>query len=71
MRVRRSVARFLQLESEYLRLSNARGHQVLDPDSLPLDEVQQHYKIFVSSMASLDTSDPAATTIAVTLPAVS
>ena len=44
----------LQLESEYLRLSNALNHRVLDPDSLALDEVQLRYDIFVSRIASLD-----------------
>ncbi len=44
---------FLQLESEYLRFSNAVTQHVLEVDSMPLDEVRLRYDIFVSRLSPL------------------
>ncbi|MGQ0711935.1 MAG: response regulator [Rhodoferax sp.] len=44
---------FLQLESEYLRFSNAVAQHVLEVDQMPLDEVKLRYEIFVSRLSPL------------------
>ncbi len=51
---REALWTFLQLESEYLRFSNALNYRVLAPQSMPLDELQLRYDIFVSRIASLE-----------------
>ncbi|MDP3650328.1 MAG: PAS domain S-box protein [Rhodoferax sp.] len=51
---REALWTFLQLESEYLRFSNALNHRVLAPQSLTMDELQLRYDIFVSRVAPLD-----------------
>ena len=50
---REALWTFLQLESEYLRFSNALDLRLLDPKSLPADTLQLRFDIFVSRVKAL------------------
>jgi len=51
---REALWTFLQLESEYLRLSNALDLRLLAPKDLPADTLQLRFDIFVSRVAALE-----------------
>ncbi len=51
---REALWTFLQLESEYLRFSNALDLRLLDPQNLPADTLQLRFDIFVSRVNALE-----------------
>jgi two-component system sensor histidine kinase/response regulator len=51
---REALWTFLQLESEYLRLSNALDLRLFDPKNLPAETFLLRFDIFVSRVAALD-----------------
>ncbi len=53
---RESLWTILQMESEYLRLSNAINHRVLAPKGMSDDALQLRYDIFVSRVAAMDSA---------------
>ena len=54
---REALWTFFQLESEYLRFSNALNQRVLSSQSITMEQLQLRYDIFVSRTSALDRTD--------------
>ena len=54
---REALWTFFQLESEYLRFSNALSQRVMSPKSIPVAQLQLRYDIFVSRISAFDRSE--------------
>ena len=54
---REALWTFFQLESEYLRFSNALNQRVLSSQSITMEQLQLRYDIFVSRTSALDRTE--------------